>query len=69
MIFDNHLILKTILGIFKNVEKVYSIGGWVALQDKSLNNLPCIIIDKNNDITYQTLSEFEEKGYLKFDLH
>ena len=46
------------------MEKVYSIGGWVALQDKSTN---CIIIDKNNDITYQTLSEFEEKGYLKFD--
>lgn len=29
--------------------------------------MPCIIIDKNNDITYQTLLEFEEKGYLKFD--
>lgn len=67
MIFDNHLILKTILRIFKNVEKAYSTGGWVALQDKSTNNLPYIMIDKNNDITYQTLSEFEEKGYLKFD--
>lgn len=66
MIFDNHLILKTILRIFKKWKK-YTQQEGVALQDKSLNNLPCIIIDKNNDITYQTLSEFEEKGYLKFD--
>ena len=49
------------------MEKVYSTGGWVALQDKSTNNIPYIMIDNNNDITHQILSEFKEKGYLKFD--